>query len=186
MAQLMRCKSCGYVLREKDLGEICPACGVPRKMFEAWTDPVSERRRIILGFEIHPIIDHFSTAFAASAFVLSLLVLLFPQLFRQTLTGLLRGLIIVLPLAVIASFLSGLFDGKVRFRRTNTPLLKRKKILAGLFFLFSAAAAALTFVVGPFEIWVRAADAVLLAGSVACAAALGRIGGSLLTAMFPG
>ena len=186
MAQLMRCRSCGYVLQEKELGGICPACGVPRKMFEAWADPVSERRRILLGFDAHPIIDHFTISFAASAFVLSLFVFIFPQVFRQTLTGIVRGLIIVLPFAVISSFLSGLFDGKVRFRRTNTPLLTRKKVLGGLFFLFSAAVAVLTFAVGPFETWVRALNAALLAGCVGCAAALGRIGGTLLTAMFPG
>jgi O-antigen/teichoic acid export membrane protein len=147
---------------------------------------VSERRRILLDFDIHPIIDHFTISFAASAFVLSLFVLLFPQVFRQTLTGIVRGLIIVLPFAIISSFLSGLFDGKIRFRRTNTPLLTRKKALGGLFFLFSAAVAVLTFVIGPFEAWVRILDAVFLAGCVVCAVALGRIGKGLNAAMFPG
>jgi uncharacterized membrane protein len=155
-------------------------------MMESWKDPVSERRRLLLSFDIHPIVVHFSVSFVASAFVLALFVLIFPLLFRETVTGILRGVVGVLPLAVIASFLTGLFDGKIRFRRTTTPLLKRKQLLGVAFFVSTAAAALLTFLVGPYESWVRIADAVLLAGGVACAAGLGRIGSGLLPALFPG
>ena len=186
MAELMRCKSCGYVTEAARLGEVCPACGVPRKMMESWKDPVSEKRRMFLGLDIHPIVDHFSVSFAASAFVLALFVLIFPSLFRQTATGVLRGFIGILPLAVIASFVTGLFDAKVRFRRTTTPLLTRKKVLGLIFFLSTAAAAVITFVAGPYETWVRILDAVLLANAVLCAAGLGRIGKGLLEAIFPG
>ena len=186
MAELMRCKSCGYVTEAGKVGEVCPACGVPRKMMELWKDPVSEKRRLLLSFDIHPIVVHFSISFVASALVLALFVLAFPLLFRETVTGILRALEGVLPLAVIASFLTGLFDGTIRFRRTNTPLLKKKQLLGLVFFVTTAAAAILTFVVGPYETWVRIVDAVLLAGGVACALGLGRIGGRLLPAMFPG
>ena len=186
MAELMRCKSCGYITESSRVGEVCPACGVPRKMMEPWKDPVSERRRLLLSFDIHPIVVHFSVSFVASAFVLALFVLIFPMVFPETVTGILSVVVGVLPLAVIASFLSGLIDGKVRFRRTTTPLLKRIQLLGILFFVSSAVAALLTFVVGPSESWVRMVDVVLLAGGVACAAGLGRIGSGLLTALFPG
>jgi uncharacterized membrane protein len=186
MAELMRCKSCGYVTEAGKVGEVCPACGVPRKMMEPWKDPVSEKRRLMLSFDIHPIVVHFSISFVASAFVLALFVLVFPGLFRETVTGILRALEGVLPLAVIASFLTGLFDGTIRFRRTTTPLLKNKQLFGLAFFVTTAAAAILTFVVGPYETWVRIVDAVLLAGGVGCAVGLGRIGSRLLPALFPG
>ena len=186
MAELLRCKSCGYVAEVGKVGDVCPACGVPRKMMEPWKDPVSEKRRLLLSFDIHPIVVHFSISFVASAFVLALFVLVFPGLFRETVTGILRALEGVLPLAVIASFLTGLFDGTIRFRRTTTPLLKNKQLFGLAFFVTTAAAAILTFVVGPYETWVRIVDAVLLAGGVGCAVGLGRIGSRLLPALFPG
>jgi uncharacterized membrane protein len=155
-------------------------------MFEAWSDPVSEKRRQLLGFDIHPIIVHFSISFSTSAFLLALFVLVFPQVFRQTATGILRGFVGSLPVFVLGSFVSGLFDGTIRFRRTTTPLLSRKKLLALGFFVTSTAAAVLTFAVSPFETWVRVVDVVLLFCGVAFAVALGRLGRGLLHALFPG
>jgi O-antigen/teichoic acid export membrane protein len=174
------------VVEAAKVREVCPACGVPRKMMEAWKDPVSDRRRLILGFDIHPIILHFSITFVASAFVLALVALLFPALFADAVTQLLQALLGVLPLAVIGSFLSGLFDGKIRFRRTTTPILTRKKLLAGAFFLLSAAAAALSFFVGPDAEWVRIVNVLLLAAGVFCAGVLARLGRGILNSAFPG
>ena len=73
---MLRCKSCGYVIEAGRVGEVCPACGVPRRMMEAWKDPVSDRRRLYLWLDVHPIVAHFTVAFSASAFVLSLVVLI--------------------------------------------------------------------------------------------------------------
>ena len=186
MAELLRCKSCGYVVEVAKVGEVCPACGVPRKMMEAWKDPVSDRRRMILGLDIHPIILHFSISFCASAFVLALVALVLPALYPEQVAGILKAFLGVLPLAVIASFLSGLLDGKVRFRRTNTPALSRKKLLGGSFFVLTVAAAALAFVVGPYIAWVRGVNVVLLAAGVLCSGSLARLGKGLLHSAFPG
>ena len=186
MAELLRCKSCGYVVEAGKVGDVCPACGVPRKMMEPYTDPVSQRRRYLLGFDLHPVIDHFSVCYATSALAVALFVLIFPEIFRLTATGVMRAFIGVLPLAVIASFLSGLFDGKVRFRRTTAPVLRTKKVVGALFFLFAAAAAVVTFAAGPFETWVRVLVVLLEAGGVACTFVPGRIGKGLLHALFPG
>ena len=186
MAELMRCKSCGYVTELARLGEVCPACGVPRKMMEPWKDPVSEKRRMFLWLDIHPIVDHFSVSFAASAFVLSLVALILPDFYPETLTDILRGCLGVLPLAVIASFVTGIFDARVRFRRSTTPDLSRKKLYGLALFLFSLTAAAIVFVVGPYAPWARVVDAIVLSAGVVCAVRLGRIGQGLLQAIFPG
>ncbi len=186
MAELVRCKSCGYVMPANRVGARCPACGVDRKMMEPWKDPVSERRRIRLGFDLHPIVDHFSVSFATCAFALVLFELVLPDLFRQTVTSTARAFIGALPVAILGSYLTGLLDGTTRFRRTTTPLLVRKQVLAVAFFVLALGTAALTFFVGPYIQWVRAVDVVLLAGCVVLATVLGLIGKSLNTAIFPG
>ena len=186
MAELLRCKSCGYVAEAGKVGEACPACGVPRKLMEPWKDPVSAPRRRVLWLDLHPIVDHFTISFTASAFVLSLVILVLPGFYEQTVTDIIRGFLGVLPFAVIASFLTGLLDARVRFRRTTTPMLNRKKVLGLALFLAGAGAGALAFAVGPFVPWVRAVDAVLLAAAVTVAVRLGRLGQGLLQAIFPG
>ena len=186
MAELMRCRSCGYVIEAERVGEVCPACGVPRKMMDHWKDPVSEQRRLFLRLDVHPIVDHFSVSFSASAFVLSLVALILPDFSPDILTDIFRGFLGVLPLAVIASFVTGIFDARVRFRRSSTPILSQKKLYGLAFFLFSFAAAAIAFVVGPYVPWARFVDAIVLSAGVVCAVRLGRIGQGLLQAIFPG
>jgi uncharacterized membrane protein/rubredoxin len=186
MAQLVRCKSCGYVTEEGKLKDVCPACGVPRKMFEPFTDTISSKRREILDLDIHPIIVHFAISFALSAFVLALSILAFPTLFRATVTGAIRVFGGALPLILIATFFSGRFDARVRFRKARSALLRIKTIVGIAFFLLAAASASLILLVGPFTPWVSIVDAILLAGCVCCAFILGRIGSRLLYALFPG
>ena len=77
MAQL-KCKACGYIIDEKKLGDVCPACGVPRKAFEPWTDDMSPRRRTLLTLNLHPIALHFPQAFSAMIPVFILAGLLLP------------------------------------------------------------------------------------------------------------
>jgi uncharacterized membrane protein len=184
--QLLRCRSCGFIMEESRAGEVCPACGVPRKMLEPWADPVSEKRRRLLGFDIHPILVHFPVAFTVSALAVCLFSLVFPEVFRLGMTALLRALLAALPIVTAAAFCAGLLDGKVRFRRVTTPLLRRKILLGGILFLSVLAAALLTFLVGPYVPWVRIADALLLAAGLAAASGLGLIGSKLVSALFPG
>ncbi|MCK7505218.1 MAG: hypothetical protein MZV70_14775 [Desulfobacterales bacterium] len=64
MANLMRCKACGFVTDQGNIKDVCPACGVPAKMFEPYTNPVSLKRRKILDLHTHPVLVHFPQAFA--------------------------------------------------------------------------------------------------------------------------
>jgi hypothetical protein len=155
-------------------------------MMEPWKDPVSAGRRLVLWLDLHPIIDHFTVSFAASAFALSLVVLVLPDFHQKTVRDIILGFSGVLPVSVAASFLSGLLDARVRFRRTGTPLLNRKKVLGAALFVFSAAAAAIVIFVGPYEGWARPVDAALLGAAVTASVSLGRLGQGLLPAIFPG
>lgn len=186
MAQLLRCKSCGYVIEEGKLGDVCPACGVPRKMFEPWTDPVSPKRRRLLDLDLHPIVVHFPVAFTASVLVVAVFVLAFPAVLAVVAQSVLYVFAAVLPVTVIAGLASGLYDGKLRFRRVTTPLLKRKIRLAAALLAFSLAAAVITFVVPMLPTWVRALDVFLYVNCLVCAVGLGKIGTRLVAALFPG
>ena len=97
MAELLRCKSCGYVADAGKVGEVCPACGVPRKMMEPWKDPFQSGAGFSWDADLHPIIDHFSICYAASAFVVAMFVLTFPDVFRQAATGVMRAFIASAP-----------------------------------------------------------------------------------------
>jgi len=186
MAELLRCKTCGYVVEAGRVGDVCPACGVPRKMMEPWKDPLSAQRRFLLGLDVHPIIDHFSISFATCAVVVAAFALLFPGILHQTSAGVMRVFVGVLPLAVLASYVSGVYDGKLRFRRTTTPVLRNKKLLGALFFTFTVIAAVLCFSVDPSATWAGVSVILLEALGLGCAFLLGRAGKDLLGAFFPG
>jgi rubredoxin len=186
MNTMMRCKSCGYVIAEVKLKDVCPACGVPRKMFEPWTDPLSPKRRALLELELHPIVIHFTVAFTASAFALSLFSLAFPRFLAGLATNVLVVMTAVLPLAVLAGWAAGVFDGKIRFRRATTPLLARKMVMGGAVFLETLAAAVLLFVFGLDPLWARIVIAVLLGLALGEIAMLMKIGVGLLGATVSG
>jgi uncharacterized membrane protein len=186
MAQLIRCKSCGLVIEENRVKDVCPACGVARKMFEAFNDPISRNRRRVLQLDIHPIIVHFAVAFTVSALVTALYILAFPVLFHRTATGAMRAFGGTLPLIVAAAWLSGRYDGSVRFRKAKSLYLRTKTFVGIAFFICSAAAAALIFAIGPFIAWVSVVNVVLFAVCVGLAFVQGRLGTRMLCCLFPG
>jgi hypothetical protein len=186
MANLIRCKACGYVTKEGNIKDVCPACGVPAKMFEPYTDPLSEKRRRIIDLHSHPIIVHFPQAFALTLFILAILLFIAPSQIKDALCYTMKVLSLFLPFFVVLSFLTGLLDGKTRFRKVTTPFLKKKIIIGLIFFISSIALAALAFtkqfpsppILGYFTLLT-----IIAAG---CTVSLGFIGGRLAEAKFPG
>jgi hypothetical protein len=91
-----------------------------------------------------------------------------------------------LPFSLILALLTGLVDGKTRFRRVTTPFLK-KKIIFGLSFLFTSiliAAAAYTLRLSTVS--AMALFTMLTIIAVGFSIALGLIGDELMEAKFPG
>jgi hypothetical protein len=188
MANLIRCKACGYVTEEGTVKDICPACGVPAKMFEPYTDPVSEKRRRILGLHTHPIMVHFPQAFSITLFLLVVVSYFIPVKVVWTLFDAILVISFLLPYFVILSIITGLFDGKIRFRKITTPLLKKKIILGVLLLITSIA---ISFVAFSNLLLVMALPiyeilTMLTIAAVACCTGLGLIGGRLINAKFPG
>lgn len=138
MKKIYKCRVCGYILDREDPPDICPACGVKGKIFEEYESPISKKRRKALELYIHPIMVHFPIAFVFSMLMISFLLCLNvfdePSVFMA-----MREIIIwILPFAALFAALTGIVDGKLRFKRTNTPHLKKKLIMAGGFILISA------------------------------------------------
>jgi hypothetical protein len=186
MAVMLRCRSCGYVVAEAVVRGECPACGVPRKSLEPWTDPVDPRRRALLELSLHPIVIHFTVAFTASAFALSLFALAFPRFLAGLATNVFVVMTAILPLAVLAGWAAGVVDGTIRFRKATTLLLLRKMAMGGSVFVGTLAAAVLLLVFGLDPAWVRIVIAILLGVSLGAVAMLAKIGTGLAGAKLPG
>lgn len=181
MQELIVCKSCGYVMDKAGLKDKCPACGVLAKMFEPYTDKVSESRRKILKLDLHPILVHFVQAFSATIPVLCLISLSGMPWAQVQAAEAVTVLAVALPFAVVLSFLAGMLDGKVRFRRVTTPLLKTKMVLGAVLFLLSCGTMAVALL--------HPSPAVILALSApaaACASYLGLLGVRMINSAFPG
>ncbi|MGV7927315.1 MAG: rubredoxin-like domain-containing protein [Spirochaetota bacterium] len=184
MAQL-KCKACGYIIDEKKLGDVCPACGVPRKAFEPWTDDMSPRRRTLLTLNLHPIALHFPQAFSAMIPVFILAGLLLPLPFGFEVSQAVRLLsVLVFPFA-IAAFSSGIIDGMTRFKRLGTPSLARKIVL-GLIFLAASFSLSLVAILNEAIEPVRWHIFALAFLCVGLQVALAQIGKRLMCIYLPG
>jgi len=186
MAELVRCKACGFITSRSQVGNVCPACGVPAKNMLAYTDPVSEKRRRILTLDIHPVIDHFSEAFSFSTLALSVAGLFVHGRLDTYLFDTLITMSFFTPLVVLFSFASGLFDAKTRFRRVTTPILTRKMILGASFFVFSCAMLILALQPDFPGRGLLATYIVFNAGAFVCGFFLGLLGRGLMGAELPG
>lgn len=187
MKKLIRCKACGYIMAEEKLGDKCPACGVPRDMFEPYTDPIAESRRRILNMDLHPIAVHFPTAFAAAVLVFSIATFFFSGQIEEILICTIKLMALLLPLLVLIAFLAGLLDGKTRFRRLgHSQILKSKMFYGSFFFIFSVAMALVVWLKG-FNTVVLTWVAVLLAAAgVGCNVVLALLGTKIMNAVLPG
>lgn len=185
MKNEVRCKACGYIMKEEKLGDVCPACGVPRTSFEPYKEKLSEKRRFILDLHLHPISVHFPQAFATIIPVLLIAGTLLTCSFGRMLLSTTEVLIYLLPFTVIASMIAGLIDGKTRFKSLTTIVLKKKILTAVILLILSIFLAVYTY----FNQLTGASFALALIVSVVCVACeiiLGQLGKGLMEAKLPG
>jgi len=122
------CRVCGYV-RSAGKGGRCPACGVRDTAFVPFQHKASRNRRMFLKLDVHPVAVHFTISYTAVTVLLFFLILLTDQLLGVPIQGILDLLIAFLPLIILAGGLTGIIDGKIRFKKIQTPYLIRKIIL---------------------------------------------------------
>ena len=185
MAELVRCRPCGYVMEADKLGDVCPACGLPRKVFEPYREKVSRKRILVLDFDLHPIAIHFSQTFVGAIPLLFLFTALFPSFYLEELMIVNKVMIITLPLTMLISFASGMIDGFTRFKTYKTPMLLKKIMLSGLITLLSTIASLLVIKNGltPENSIIVI---LLILACLVCAVILGLMGKKLLNVILPG
>ena len=186
MKQYVICKACGYIMEASKLGELCPACGVPAKAFEPYTEKLSEKRKRILDLHIHPIVVHLPQAIVPMLIVLAAAMLLLVEgRVRTALLDTTRVLSTFLPFSVVLAFAAGIYDGNLRFHKVTTPLLIRK-IFVGSFFFAASLAAGFLALYTDLDGLAMAAFAFLQVFSLGAAVVLGMAGFGLLFSRFPG
>ncbi len=144
----LRCKACGLIISENRLGDVCPACGVPRSAFEPYRENISKKRKTILALNLHPIAVHFPQAFVTIIPPFILLGVAINSMLGTELLITVKISALLMPFTVAAAFICGLIDGKTRFKRLTTPYLKRKIAAASVLMVLSAAMAAAAWMYG--------------------------------------
>jgi uncharacterized membrane protein/rubredoxin len=183
MVQLLRCKVCGYIIKESKLGDKCPACGVPKTAFEPYKEKVSEKRKKILNLEIHPILTHFTVGFSVFSFILTVLTLIFPKFFRNEILNTIVILNVSLPIFIFLTLISGIFDGKIRFKRIITIQHIKKMIIGSVLLALAISIGVISFFLLTETILIPLLFISLFC--VVCAGVLGLIGKTLKCIAFP-
>ncbi|PCH67665.1 MAG: hypothetical protein COC06_10980 [Bacteroidales bacterium] len=181
MKELVRCRPCGYVMEKDKLNGVCPACGLPDKVFEAYRERVSPNRLFILNLDLHPIAIHISQTFIALIPLLLVSLWLFPNYHPEKVRIIAEFLIIFLPLALVLAFITGIVDGITRFKSLKPPLLRNKIIYSVILLLISG-------VLLYLMMHSQSHMLLLLVGLIGLgfAVVLGLIGKSLLNVILPG
>jgi hypothetical protein len=143
MKELVRCRPCGFIIESDKLGDVCPACGMPRKVFEPYRERVSRNRLMLLNLDLHPIAIHLSQSFVIAIPLLIFFIKFFPAFQPDMMHNVLKFSVFVFPFTLVLAIISGVIDGLTRFKTLATPLL-RVKIIFSLIIL--ALAIALFFI----------------------------------------
>ncbi len=181
MKELVRCRPCGFVIESDKLGDVCPACGMPRKVFEPYRERVSRNRLIMLNFDLHPIVIHLSQALVIAIPLLAIITNLFKQFQPEMLKNVLIFSVVVFPFTLILAIITGVIDGLTRFKTLATPIL-RVKIIFSLIIL--SLSVALFFVAPKSNLYVL--TIVLSILSLGAGFQLGLWGKKLINVILPG
>ena len=147
MKELVRCRPCGFVIEADKLGDVCPACGMPRKVFEPYRERVSLNRLLLLNFDLHPIAIHLSQALVIAIPFLTVMINLFRNFQPEILKSVLLFSVFVFPFTIVLAIVTGIIDGLTRFKTLATPLLYRKISASSVIVVLSV----LLFFVAPYE-----------------------------------
>lgn len=191
MANKVRCKACGFIMDEGAYDE-CPACGVPSKMFEPFEDKVPEGRRKWLELHFHPVIVHAPQALGFLLILLVGLYLILVQAFgggrlAEMLLPTVQIMSILLPITTFGGIVSGIIDGKMRYKRVDTILLKRKMLVGSIFLVLAVVMAVIAFLPSfRTGAGMQILYLVLNIGAFLCSMFLGIWGSALFMAVMPG
>ncbi len=181
----VRCKVCGYITDASKVGELCPACGVKATMFEPLTERFSDHRRKFLELHLHPILAHYPQAFSVTMLILAAVRFLFSNAAGRVAAHALLVLTLALPFTLVGALLTGILDGRVRFKKLTAPYLRIKKWVGAAYLLMSVLLAVLLVKGGAAPL----SGALCIAASfalVVCTTVLGNIGSRIACSRLPG
>jgi hypothetical protein len=182
----VRCKVCGYITDASKVGDLCPACGVKAAMFEPLTEKFSDDRRHFLDLHLHPILAHFPQAFSITVFFLAIGRLLLADAAGRVVESALFVLALALPVTLIGTFISGILDGRVRFKKLKAPYLRIKKWVGGAYLILSLLFAFMVAVHGCSRPLFASICIIVAVGMVICTSVLGSIGSKIACSRLPG
>ncbi len=130
MKELVRCRPCGFIIESDKLGDVCPACGMPRKVFEPYRERVSRNRLMLLNLDLHPIAIHLSQSLVIAIPLLIVFTKFFPAFQPDMMHSVLKFSVFVFPFTLALAIISGVIDGLTRFKTLATPLLRVKIIFS--------------------------------------------------------
>ncbi len=163
------------------LGDVCPACGLPRKVFEPYRERVSLNRLKLLNLDLHPIVIHLSQALVIAIPVLAIITHLFPGFQTDILKNVLTFSVFVFPFTLLFAIITGVIDGLTRFKTLSTPLLRVKIIFSLIILSLSVA----LFFIAPHEnLYILTLIISIL--SLAAGIQLGLWGKKLIDVILPG
>jgi hypothetical protein len=119
------------------LGDVCPACGLPRKVFEPYRERVSLNRLKLLNLDLHPIAIHLSQSFVIAIPILAVLTHFIPSFYPEMLKNVLVFSISLFPFTLALAIMTGIVDGLTRFKTLRTPLLRVKIIFSLIILVLS-------------------------------------------------
>jgi len=181
MKELVRCRPCGFVIEADKLGDVCPACGLPRKVFEPYRERVSLNRLLLLNFDLHPIAIHLSQALVIAIPFLTVMINLFRNFQPEILKSVLIFSVFVFPFTIVLAIVTGIIDGLTRFKTLATPLLYRKIFASSVIVVLSL----LLFFVAPYEHF-GVFTIIISLVSLATGIQLGLWGKKLINVILPG
>jgi hypothetical protein len=181
MKELVRCRPCGFVIEADKLGDVCPACGMPRKVFEPYRERVSRNRLILLNLDLHPITIHLSQALVILIPMITVLTFLFDNFYPEVMQSVLLFSVVLFPITLVLAIITGIIDGLTRFKTLVTPLIIRKMFASSVILVLSV----LLFFVSKYEHFGLITIAISLV-SLATGIQLGLWGKKLINVILPG
>ncbi|UCG03862.1 MAG: hypothetical protein JSW11_07725 [Candidatus Heimdallarchaeota archaeon] len=177
------CRVCGYV-RPVGKGGRCPACGVRDTAFVPFQHKASFNRRTFLKLDVHPVAVHFTISYTAVSAFLFFLMLFTDELLGVSIQGIFDLQITFLPLLIAFGGITGLIDGKIRFRKIKTPYLLRKIVL-GCVLLAISIILLLFHIISQGEVTFLLIEGILISVAFIIASYLGWIGAELICPIVP-
>ena len=147
MKELVRCRPCGFVMEADKLGDVCPACGLPRKVFEPYRERVSRNRLKLLNLDLHPIAIHLSQSLVIAIPLFVILKNFFSGFQTEIVSNVLTFSVFIFPFTLLLAIVTGIIDGLTRFKTLTTPLLRVKIIFSLIILTLSV----IIFFVAPDE-----------------------------------